>query len=518
MNDTIKKYFLNGWRIFVLFATAFGVLGAAQDVFKGSSSIWASIILCAVFIFFLFVVLVLLKIDANIAKVTYVKSKKRAEYDAGRDDVVTTLVELLRKSQSSLYYFGGIGFIGDARPWKEEFKKKLNTPGFTVNRLIDLKTVDEMEDLLRGTDLKGDELSAAIDKYARWLNIHAKNVNSLYNHLYDFDGAPIWKYSIHFIIFDKKDIAILFPTTDFIPHAIVIEDCKQKAEGLCESIDMLIKFLDKKPLDCQQIFEKSRKIPESDAIELRKRRTFNWKAPLCAVLLFVVLGIVYTRALPAALAGLLTIKTVTIVVLVPAGILISLRLYAMNRRSARVEYIKDGEFVVAEMIALLRKSESSICYFGGLGFIGDSRLWKDVLKDKLQIQGYNVSRLIDLKKPSEMKKLLEHARLGEVQRKEMTEKYINWLKMHAEHVENVDNDFYDFDGAPIWKYSIHFIIFDRKDIAIVFPRAGFVPSAILMKDCPEEAEALCRSMKMLIDFLNKKPLRSEDILEICNQT
>ena len=51
----------------------------------------------------------------------------------------------------------------------------------------------------------------------------------------------------------------------------------------------------------------------------------------------------------------------------------------------------------------------------------------------------------------------------------------------------------------IWKYGIHYIIFDEKHIMIPFLSSMKTRSAVFIRDCPEVAKALVESLIFLKD-------------------
>ena len=118
---------------------------------------------------------------------------------------------------------------------------------------------------------------------------------------------------------------------------------------------------------------------------------------------------------------------------------------------------------------------------------------------------------MDVESVDKMRDMLKDT-MEEAATNEEIEAYKQWLTTHSEKLKHsiANNQFYNFEGAPIWKYGIHFIIFDKKHLATPF-YSGEVRSAIFIHDCPEIATALADSMDWLKDVLQPKGLSSDDL-------
>jgi hypothetical protein len=95
-------------------------------------------------------------------------------------------------------------------------------------------------------------------------------------------------------------------------------------------------------------------------------------------------------------------------------------------------------------------------------------------------------------------------------------KYIKFLETHSKELKKFGkrNKFYNFEGAPIWKYGIHHIIFDRKHVAIIFLTAGDVKNAIFLRNRPDIAEALITSLGVIVDIFDLKSITGEELEKI----
>jgi len=184
-----------------------------------------------------------------------------------------------------------------------------------------------------------------------------------------------------------------------------------------------------------------------------------------------------------------------------------------NKELSKIEFFNEEADFIKAVTDLLRKAKISLYYCGGLGLIGDAKVWSDLLEEKLRDENFIVNRLIDLKHYRDIKELLKCS----MQKNELDDtmrKYKEWLTKHATYVFPKHNSFFfDFDGAPIWKYAIHYMIFDKRHIVIAFPSIGMHNNGIILRDRPDESNALIDCIETLKKFLRKKPLTADEILD-----
>ena len=169
-------------------------------------------------------------------------------------DVETNLIDLLKKTEESLYYYGGAGFIGTFQDWQEELEKKIQSEKIIFVRLVDLKTPTEIKKVLKMMKKKKD-VDRDYTKYTEWLEMHSKylNISSMLNEFYNFEGAPLWRYGVHHIIFDKKHVAIVFLSAGEVRNAIIIRHCPDIAEALLDSIGLIVKIFDLTPITSKEL-------------------------------------------------------------------------------------------------------------------------------------------------------------------------------------------------------------------------------------------------------------------------
>lgn len=162
-----------------------------------------------------------------------------------KEDVEKKMTDLLKESEESLYYHGGAGFVGAYQPWRDELEKKLKNEKIKIVRLIDLKTPNEMKKTLKETGKDEKDIKSEVDEYTAWLGLHARNLKSrvAWNAFYDFDGAPLWKYGVHQIIFDEMHVVIVFLSAGEVRNAIFIRNRPDVADALVKSIDWVVELL-----------------------------------------------------------------------------------------------------------------------------------------------------------------------------------------------------------------------------------------------------------------------------------
>jgi len=178
------------------------------------------------------------------------------------------------------------------------------------------------------------------------------------------------------------------------------------------------------------------------------------------------------------------------------------------KRIRTVPYLKEEEEAGREATELLRATKDTIYYYGGVGFIGQpGSEWREEYTEKLKGKTM-IKRFIDVETVEDMGKLLEGV-FDEEGVKRAKEDYGGWIETHCEHLRTraTHNDFYDFEGAPMWKYGLHCIVFDEKHVAIPFA-SGNNCSALFLRNCPEIAKALTLCLDGLIDDFDLKRITS----------
>lgn len=249
VSPVIWSYLVAGWGFFVLTATAMGILDYCFNFFGTSSegsknaTVLGFIVLLSLIALILVCILILLLLNRQLTRVQLVTSPTV---------VIHEMTELLRRAESSLYYYGAVGFVGESRTWRDALRSRLATPNFNVTRLIDLTACKQVLDGLQGT---GEDADTIIEQYNGWLDTHKEYVASKYRStLYDIDGAPVWRYAIHLLIFDRRHVVLVFPSdTSMQKSAVIVRDCGEKAEKLQEGMDSLLELLGKRPLTADDL-------------------------------------------------------------------------------------------------------------------------------------------------------------------------------------------------------------------------------------------------------------------------
>ena len=161
----------------------------------------------------------------------------------------------------------------------------------------------------------------------------------------------------------------------------------------------------------------------------------------------------------------------TIVIIILLVVIIAIYYYYSKKNSEQViiKYIKDSDEINEVLVKYLKNTTKSLYYFGGAGFINTYDKWETTLGDKLQDPSFEVHRIIDLKKPKDLKPLLikMYGENVDVQ----IENYKKWIEMHRKQLEMsaVNNFFYSYEGAPIWKHGMNYIVFDKKILVLITP-------------------------------------------------
>ena len=195
--------------------------------------------------------------------------------------------------------------------------------------------------------------------------------------------------------------------------------------------------------------------------------------------------------------------------------------------------IDNEEKIKNEVTKMLENAKETLHYFGGADFMGDRSEWKDTLRAKLKSGEFDVYRVIDLKSPSEMRDLIcERYSAYEKLLRDEINKYISWLLNHAGFLVEpfIDHNwFYDFDGAPIWKYGMHVMIFDKKDIVWVVTRKVYeddddsgsfvkvVREAIIFENRGDLASTIVISLDWLAKYFSKQK-RKKDLKALVHST
>lgn len=242
LRERFQKVFSDVWVILVAAVGAITFWVGFWDRFREWSIIGA---------LFLLSVVMFIKLIYQSISLTSV------EYEQDEEKVKKKVTDLLRKTKKSLYYYGGSGFIGDYQHWREEFHKKLEDESIKIVRLMDLKTLAGMKKLLEGA-MSEKRINDEIHDYKQWLNTHSSNLRGriINNAFYDFDGAPIWKFGTHFIVFDKKYLVIIFLRDGQKRNAMFIKNRPDIAGSMVESIEWITRIIGIHSLSSKELHEK----------------------------------------------------------------------------------------------------------------------------------------------------------------------------------------------------------------------------------------------------------------------
>jgi hypothetical protein len=181
-----------------------------------------------------------------------IKKESRIEFLTTETEAGKVLTEMLENTKESLHYFGGAGLIGAYKSWQEVLKKKLGDKEFEMVRIIDLKLIQELKEIFK-PEGKKDEADD-IKKYQEWLETHSEHLESTAkeNEFLNFAGAPLWKYGINYLIFDKKHLAITFIHHN-VRKAIIIRNRSDIAKEIEGSIRYLRKRFKLRSLDSETL-------------------------------------------------------------------------------------------------------------------------------------------------------------------------------------------------------------------------------------------------------------------------
>jgi len=201
-----------------------------------------------------------------------------------------------------------------------------------------------------------------------------------------------------------------------------------------------------------------------------------------------------------------------IVIVLGAALVVSIYLRYRQTPTGRLELL-EGDAVLIEATALLKETEKDLCYYGGSGFMGKHEEWKNAYEKKLHDEDIRIMRFLDAKSVGNIRTMLKKNRIAETKINRDTSEYKTWLETHSKNLvaRGENNYFFDFKGAPIWKYGIHFIIFDEKHIVIPFLSSMKTRSAIFIRDCPEIARELVKSLEFLKDNFKLQDKNAEQV-------
>lgn len=229
---------------------------------------------------------------------------------------------------------------------------------------------------------------------------------------------------------------------------------------------------------------------------------------------FVIIGPV---VLVIELWDMIQVWGIVIVLGMALGVSISLR-YRKTPKGRL--YLLEGDDVLIEATALLKETEKDLCYYGGSGFMGKHEEWKNAYEKKLHDEDIRIMRFLDAKSVGDIKTMLDNNRIAKTKIKRDTNEYKTWLETHSKNLvaRGENNYFFDFKGAPIWKYGIHVIIFDEKHIVIPFLSSMKTRSAIFIRDCPEIARELVKSLVFLKDNFKLEDKNAEQVAALAKQS
>ncbi len=224
----------------------------------------------------------------------------------------------------------------------------------------------------------------------------------------------------------------------------------------------------------------------------------------------LVLGYVGTVV---GLYQIMDVWAVVIGLVVALGVCIYWWRQCVASKTRGVPFVLTNDEVLTEATKLLSRTKSNLYYYGGMGFIGRHPEWQKAYKDKLKDDRIRIVRFLNAKKVHDIKTMLERNRISKRIINDDTKEYVTWLKTHAENLKErgSNNYFFDFEGAPIWKYGIHCIVFDEKDVVITFLSSMTTRSAIFIRDCPEIAKALVESFVFLKDNFKLEEKDAEQV-------
>jgi hypothetical protein len=180
-------------------------------------------------------------------------------------------------------------------------------------------------------------------------------------------------------------------------------------------------------------------------------------------------------------------------------------------KESPIEFLTDEMKAGRTLTEMLENTEDSLHYFGGAGLIGERRInWRETLRRKLEDKDFKMVRLIDLKTIQELREIFKPE--GDKAVEGDIEKYVEWLEIHSKHLESTakENLFFNFAGAPLWKYGINYVIFDEEHLAITFIYRNR-RKAIIIRNRSDIAKEVVKSILYLRDRFELKSLKSETL-------
>ena len=202
-------------------------------------------------------------------------------------------------------------------------------------------------------------------------------------------------------------------------------------------------------------------------------------------------------------------------------IVIIISLYFNEKHIELIEpkYIEGDKKITDVLVNYLKNTEKSLYYFGGAGFIteGDEDDgWAKTLSNKLKnSEKFKVVRIIDLKKPYELEPLLREMYDEKVY--DQINAYQNWIKIHADHLKEKDGwkiSFYSYEGAPIWKHGMNYIVFDEKILALITPGTKTKRKLAIIPNHKIAGEFVDSITSVVAQFDLKK-LTGKDLEKVC---
>ena len=183
-------------------------------------------------------------------------------------------------------------------------------------------------------------------------------------------------------------------------------------------------------------------------------------------------------------------------------------------RRIPVKFLEDTEEINMAVNKRLKRVKKHLHYYGAAGFISDNPDWKDILSKIMDNPSVTVVRLLHLKKPEDLREPFTRA-FGKEKGEEKVQQYRDLLRTHAQNlgIRSKDNFFYNFEGAPFWRYGLNHIVFDKKSVAIIAPCEERRRKAIII-DSPKIARELANSIEWIIRVLKPDALSEDDVLNL----
>lgn len=166
---------------------------------------------------------------------------RRVEVLDDEGKLAARLFDRLAAAPSPLYYWGGIGLIGDFHAWKRLLRQRMRHDLYRVKRVVNWPECYAARTQFKTFNAPGEEEGAEdIDrKLSEWWQTQeeyaGRDRNA--NEFCQCTSAPVWKYGIHCIVFGEKDIAIAYTTSEMFSNAILIRECEKAAHTLIRCIE-----------------------------------------------------------------------------------------------------------------------------------------------------------------------------------------------------------------------------------------------------------------------------------------